>query len=47
MVRKTFTVITYGVQIVAVDIENKKATKLKIQTDNERLYLDLDVVKTK
>ena len=30
VIRKTFTVVTYGVRIIAVDVENKKAIKLKI-----------------
>ena len=47
VVRKTFAVVAYGVRIAAVDVENKEATKLKIQMDNGRLHPDLDVVKAK
>ena len=47
MIRKTFTVMAYGVRIVAVNVKNKKAIKLKIQVDNGRLHLGLDIVKTK
>ena len=47
MVKKTYTVVAHGIRIEAVDIENKEAAKKKIQEDNGRLYLGLDVVKAK
>ena len=47
MVRKIFAVVAHEVRIAAVDMENKKVIKLKIQADNGRLHSDLDIVKTK
>ena len=47
VVRKIFAVMAHGVRIAAINIKNKKATKLKIQANNERLYPGLDVVKIK
>ena len=45
--KKTYAVVAHGIRIEAVDIENKEAAKKKIQEDNGRLYLGLDVVKAK
>lgn len=45
--RKSFSMILHGVRIDIYAKDNQNAIKKKIEKDNRRLYLELDIVSTR